>query len=513
MIKILIVLAIIAFIIYKIKDSRETKAYLEEKERKYKEACAARKAGGEPSVSEALPAGLSRSEETVTGPNGKEYPYSTAYYDHIALYNYTDSSEEQYEYDPVLSILAAEYYVEDFIKRLKQGPALHEVDIRTRLKCIYDLGESYAYPEIKNNDLVMAEHYTVRRLKDRKRALEGNGYYKNAYGFPVDEKKAMEYYELPYVLSQKFSDQLSVMGNEGTATITKCWLQQAILFSAGRDAEQAKKLFSQAYQMAVYLSMEDLIMECMRAIIDGYPRNPALYEVSAGNMLADWACNSDLGLAMYLEYKLHADKLDKKRLAESPEEVVKLSMEQAKENHYAAYLLGRAMYFGYGISQDEKHGRALLEAAAEDGCISALYLLTQLSIGYPEDEKKWKAALDRAVSIAAATGAPMRELLKQSGASVTEKRFADFKQQFDSQWEKKQQEAHAQAAAKAEQEASAAKPKFAFPSQISTRDGAIWQLDFDYGVVAIYRNMDTAETKTLDRLDIERLQVSPDVFM
>ncbi len=521
---IIAVAAVILYAVYRMKSEKEYKESKAQKEEAYAQACAARKKDGEPSVCEALPFARTAPfvDKTVMGPDGKEYPYSTeystVYYNKTASDNLSslDLDHKKYEYSPVYGMLASEHYIGKFMEKLEKYSEIHPQDVRDGLTCIYELAENYAYSDIDGNDLTQAEHYTIRRLQDRKRALEGNGYYKNAYGFPSNGEKALEYYELAFALSQKYPHHFKEIDTSGTATITKCWLQQAHLLSAQGQVEQAKKLYDQVFQMATYLSDEEQLMEVIHALVDGYPRKPADYETKVIHMLADWACNTDLGLAMYTEYTLYAGKLDRKRMAVSPEESVKLYIEQAQENHYAAYLLGRAVLYGYGIPRNENNGRAIIEAAANNGCVSALYTMTQLSIGYGEEEKKWKAALDRAVAAIAELCADVREALKQSGASVSQERFAQYRQEIaktaeaerKQAWE--QQRAQEEKSEKQEQERN----KFRYPEQITLRSsGEILQLQFNYGMVAVYLNLDTGASVTLDRLDVERMQASPDVYL
>ena len=437
---ILVVLVVIALVIvYKVKENKDFKEAQQKKEEEWQRKVKERKKNGEPSVSEELPLGIEyASKGTVTGANGKDYPYSTAYYGTVALHNLSDGEDEehkQYEYDPAFCMLASEYYITQYLEELGKFDQMNKTTVEYGIKCIYELAESYAYPVPANNDLTHAAYYTARRLADRKRAMEGNGYYKNAYDFPIDFQKALTYYELPETLRVKYEAHLSQVGPGCVARMVKCWLQTAHIYAAGfqdvpQDTTKAKRLYAQAYQMARHLELDDVAVSVIRAMTQGYPRNPEDYQDQAYNMLADWACGSDFGLAMYVEYVLYTNSLDKQRLAKGPQEAVRLCEEQAEKNLYAAYLLGQAFLFGYGTEKDEAKGRKLIEIAAENGCISALYLLTQLSVGDAASEKRWKDALDKAVAAVAEKCGFMREELQREGKSVTRESLEKFRSQF-----------------------------------------------------------------------------------
>lgn len=516
---IIIAALVVLFIIYKVKkDKADLEKYRQHKADRER-ALEERKKSGEPQVCMNMPSFDSSGKgKMIEGPDGKKYPkkvvednsFNAIYY--FFIKDEEDYAHKKYEISPLFCMIAMEHYVrENYISGFTwmKPKDLDKDYVEKGFNCIYEVAENYAYSSMAADDLTQAEHYTLRRLQDRKRALQGNGYYKNVYEIARDPQKALWFYEKPEYIRSKYTEYFNQMDVSYVFMSSRCRMQAAHIYAAGGDAEKAKTLYSQAYTIFVTYKQEDQIVELIHAMTSGYPVNPEEYQDQAYNMLADWACCSDLGLAMYYEYVLYANKLDKQRLAQSPEAVVSLCMEQAENNHYAAYLLGRAMFFGYGMPKDEKNGRSLLEVAAGNGCVSALYLLMQLSAGYDEDEKKWSAALKRTVKAIAAKCIPMREQLIQEGKFVSQK-FVDRVRQRQ-----------AEEAAQAEDEAwepegtrdQETQPGFTFPTTITERTGDIWTLDFNYGLVGIYRNMSTGATRTLNRLDIERLSVSSDMYL
>lgn len=515
---VVVVVAVVLFFVWKSKRDKADMERWQARKAAREQEIAERKKDGEPQVCKKMPSfDPAAKGKMIVGPDGKNYPkkmvndnYFMALYRSLANYE----GDDKYETSPLFVMMSMEYHVRETYLSGFANLKPKDLDkdyVERGLECCYEVAENYAYSSMADDDMTQAEHYTIRRLEDRKRAMEGNGYYKNVYEISRDPEKALWFYEKPEYIRGKYTEYFDQCDVRFVHMTSRCWMQTAHICAAGQDVEKAKRLYSQAYTMFVVYSFEDQIMELIHAMTSGYPRNPEDYQDQAYNMLADWACSSNLGLAMYYEYVRYANKLDKKRLAESPKSVVALCMEQAEDNHYAAYLLGRAMLYGYGIPKDEVHGRKLLELAASDGCISALHLLAQLSTGCEEEEKKWNAALYRTVEMVAAECAPMREQLLQEGKFVSQRFVKDVRARLAEEAAKAEKAQQQAPAWKAEPDTE---PGFTFPEQITERStGVIWQRDLDYGVVAIYRNLDTAETKTLGRLEIERLQASGEVYM
>lgn len=514
MLKLIIIVIIVAVIFFKVKENKEFKEYQEKKQAEYEEKCRERKKNGEPSICEALPGGIEdNTNQTVTGPDGKLYP-DTDFYDLLVIkHNFSESYDDyKYEFSPVFCMLASERYIAEFVRDLRSDRAMLSMDIETGIACIFELAENYAYPVPVDNDLTQAEYYTIRYLKDRHRAMEGNGYYKNAYGFPVNMEKALYYYELPEQFRVNFTEKISQIGNSYVFLMVKCWMQTAHIYSSGmqgirQDVQKAKQLYSQVFQMAMHYSLEDVAFGLIHALLDGFPRNPADYENIAYNMLADWACRSDFGLALYVEYILYVNELDKSVLMQSPEKVIRMCREQAEANHYAAYLLGRGLLYGYGTPKDETLGRELIELAASDGCVSALYLLTQLSIGNPEDEKKWKAALDKTVTVITEKCGYMRNVLEQNGKSVTKQRFEEIQSKLA---EETAMKLHRQASAQDVNEqipSQVSEPEqaqsFNFPQFIYDGDENPWELMNSGWDNANYYCQKTGETRSFYASDFE----------
>lgn len=109
---------------------------------------------------------------------------------------------------------------------------------------------------------------------------------------------------------------LMVIG-KGEATAIKmalCKLQAAHILSAGlygvaKDIKKARGLYNQVFQLAQGYSQDEISAEVICVLIQGYPRDPEDYFVTAVNMMSDWACRSDLGLAMLIEYTQYASVL------------------------------------------------------------------------------------------------------------------------------------------------------------------------------------------------------------
>lgn len=507
MIWIIIGVVIVVAIVLKSKSDRaKHDEWLRQEKERLEQVYRERKKDGEPKVTEALPSGAEAVEERLVGADGKEYPDPRIFASTIVLANFSTNDHDledlrkKYEYSPVFCMLASEHYIRRYMKDLKERPLL-DVDQNRGIACIYELAENYAYSAPAEDDLVQADHYMIRRLEDRKRAMEGNGYYKNAYGFPANYRKAAEYYDLADAVYK--TGRIGQIDMKHAVLLAKCWLQSAHIHSATAkgvqgNIEKAGRLYSQAFQMAMRQSDEDMAVEVIHAITGGYPRHPETYTRKAYNMLADWACRTDFGLAMYAEYIWYIDDLDRNRLAESPESAVALYRELAESNHYAAYMLGRAMLYGYGTEKDEAGGRRLLEAAAEDGCVSALYLLKGLSCGNPEEEKKWNTALYGTIAVIASKCESVRASLKQSGMSVTEKAEADFKRKMAAMREQEQRAARVQTEewepadsgsaehSRREEAFAEEKPGFAFPQYLYDDAENPWELMNSGGDNATY---------------------------
>ncbi len=521
----IVVIAIAAFIIYKVKEEKDFQKYLKEKEDTRAKQWAERKKNGEPSVCTNMPV-PSDAKLPVTGPDGKKYPGEEYYFSTVVIDNYSSLSEKdeekKYEYDPVYCMLVYEHWIRnDYLADLKRGRQMHPTDIANGISCMYDLAESYAYPVAADNDLTQADGYTIRRLKDRERAMKGNGYYKNAYGFPINAKKALEFYQMPEMVRTRYENYFAQCADKSVSDIGRSWMKMAHLYSAGQggvkpDYKKAHDFYSTSFQIAMHYSKEDMAFEIIHAMVDGYPRNPEEYSNIAYNMLADWACRSDFGLAMYVEYMFYTSKLNKAVLAKSPEAVVELCKEMAPDNQYAAYLLGRALLYGYGAAKNEETGRELLRLAAEAGCISALYLLKELSIGNSGEEKKWREALDRAVAKLMNIKATkeLRAELEKEGKSVTKKMQNEIREQAagEASWSRYMEEFEEEDEAPEKEKerhdvlydiVSNLDVSFHFPQYIYDYDENPWELMNSGGDNANYYCQKTGETRMFYSSDFE----------
>lgn len=116
---------------------------------------------------------------------------------------------------------------------------------------------------------------------------------------------------------------------------------------------------------------------------------------------------------------------------------------------------------------------------------------------YTEKQRVWKTHVHKAIL----SGEEMIEKeAGRSGSSSSASSFAGADEYDDS-------------SVSPQEDGGTEAPAFQYPETIRWRDGDIWNLDFDYGLVAIYRNADTGKSITLDRLDIQRLQASGDAFL
>lgn len=504
---IVIILVLVGVLVFlKMKKDRAADARFLQEETAWEQQVAARKKDGEPKVCTKMPS-LEGKGKTVIGPDGKNYPKTVLeknYYGVIRDFFREDAEDyahAKYECSPLFCMAAMEYYIlEYFYGSFDWGKpeTLTREYVEKGISCIYEVAENYAYPAMQDNDMIQAQHYSVRRTADKTRAMAGNGYYKNVYEIPVNMDKALNFYRMPEKLREKYPDYVGQAGKDCVITMVKCWLQTAHIYSARQEAEKAKKLYSQVYQMAVRFSLDDMIMELIYALTSGYPRNPADYQDHAYNILADWACNSDLGLAMYEEYVLHINGLDKTRMAKSPEEAVKLYREQAESNHYAAYLLGQATLFGYGTEKNEAYGHKMIEIAAENGCISALFALIQLSAESREESKKWQSDFEKTVAVVVAVSSSVRDVLKQSGKDVTKQRFAEIERSLAEAERKQQTEAAV--------DTQETKEGFTFPVAFCDENMNRWERGDVLLGVALYQCMSTGEIRNLDQRDIRRLE-------
>ena len=494
---------VVLMIVQNAKTNKEINEKLRQEKEQREQDIRERKKDGEPKVSQALPSGAEAVEERLTGADGKEYPDPRLFADTIVLANFGNMEhhlKDKYEYNPVYGMLAMEQYIKEYVERLGRSAEMHPNDQNRGIACIYELAENYAYPVAAKDDMTRADHYTLRRLEDRKRAMEGNGYYKNAYDFPVNYRKALEYYDLAEAVRK--TNRVRQIDMDHAVIIARCWMQSAHIYSVGPegvagDTGKAKGLYDQAYQIAMRQSREDMAVEIIHALTGGYPRDPEIYAEKVHNMLADWACRSDFGLAMYAEYIWHVEELDRNRMAESPQSAVALYKELTESNQYAAYMLGRAMLYGYGTQKDETGGRALLERAAGDGCVSALYLLKNLSCGNPEEEKKWNTALFGTIAVIASKCESVRTVLKQSGMSLTEKAEAEFRSRMEALQKQEQKAARVREDAAWEPESgnteggrkdafSEEKQSFAFPQYLYDNEENPWELMNSGGDNATY---------------------------
>lgn len=514
--KFIIIIALAIFIFIKIKNGKAEKELEKRKAEERAGIYAERKKTGNPSVSERIPGAAEAGAEmdgtgTITGADGKEYPNFSPSFNHVAIHNLSDSSfdEEKYEYSPVYVMLAVEYYLRKFEERICTANVLNETDVDNAFKGIYELAENYYYPRADNNDLTHFIHYEVRYKKDWLRAMNGNGYYQNVYHIPIDASRALEWYELADTWFAKYGEKVIGKGECTAIRMMRSKLQAAHILSAGlygiaKDTQKALGLYGQVFQVASHYSQEDMQAEVICAMIQGYPRNPEDYVTSAVNMLADWACRSDLGLAMLIEYTRYASRLDKKTLAQSPEAVVKLGSSMAEENVYAGYLLGMAMLSGYGIKKNQDGGMKMLDAAAAAGSVFAAYVLWQLAADDKEKQAARKEALDRQVEAVCSANGSLRALLEAEGKNLTAVQKVKIKEQVD----KTEKQAYEEALRSIEQEQEQG---FSFPAVIYDAELNRWELGETLLGVATYWCMNTGEKRELDRLDIERLERTPGI--
>ena len=515
--KFIIIIAVVAFVLFQVTKHKKEKALEQQKAEERAKIYAERKKNGNPSVSAAVPKGAAAYAErkgtgTIVGVDGKEYPNSSYDLEHVAIHNLsTCSDDEQYEYSPVYGMLALEYYLRKFEGRLRKNDILNEIDVDNAFKGIYELGENYYYPCAGSDDLTHFTHYEVRYKNDWLRAMNGNGYFQNTYNTPLDVSKALEWYELSDAWFSQYGEKVVGRGEPTAIKMARCKLQAAHILSAGlygvrKDTKRALGLYGQAFQLAAHYSQEEIQAEAVCALIQGYPRNPEDYFTSAVNMLTDWACRSDLGLAMFIEYTQYASKLDKGLLAQSPESVVQLCRSNAEDNIYAGYLLGVSMLSGYGTGRNPDAGMKILEVAAGAGSVFAAYALWQLASDDQEKQAIRKKALDELLASTSAANGHIRAQLEAEGKTLTGAQSIKVKEQAEKAFEgrrRKAYEDYAKVLDEAEREQG-----FSFPAVIHDAEMNRWELmDISIGLVR-YQCMDTGEIKTLNRLDIERLSVT-----
>lgn len=522
MLKIIIVAAVIAFILFQVKKHKEEKAREQQKAEERARTYAERKKSGNPSVSTAVPEGAaahakSEGAGAIVGADGKEYPNSSYYLDHVALKYLSESpyNDEKYEYSPIYEMLALEYYLSKFEERIRKLDVLNDTDVDYAFKGIYELAENYYYPSAGDDDLTHFMHYEVRYKKDWLRAMKGNGYYQNAYHISLDASKALEWYELSDAWFSKYGKKVVGKGEATVIKMARCKLQAAHILSAGlygvaKDTQKALGLYGQTFQLAAHYSQEEISAEVICALIQGYPRNPEDYVTSAVNMLADWACRSNLGLAMLIEYTRYASGLDKSLLAQSPESVARLCRSKGEENIYAGYLLGMAMISGYGTDCNPDAGMKVLEAAAEAGSVFAAYALWNLASDDKEKQTIRKKALDDLLTEVCAANGHIRTQLEAEGKNLTAVQNIKIKEQVEEYVEnerKKAREKYVKMLEDMEQEQG-----FSFPAIIHDAEMNRWELRDISAGLARYECMETGEIRTLDRLDIERLGATQGIW-
>lgn len=517
--KILIIIAVIAFIIYQIIQHKKDKERERQRAEERAKIIAERKKGGNPTFSTALPDGAAEYAEykgtgMLVGADGKEYPNSALHLDHVAVCNLSgyEWDTERFEYSPIYGMLALEYHTKDFEERLQKYDALHETDVDNAFQGIYELGESYYYPTPGNDDLLHYMHYEVRYRKDWLRAMQGNGYYQNAYEFPVNASKALQWYEMSDAWYAKYREKVIGKGEATAIKMALCKLQAAHILSAGlygvaKDTQRAKGLYGQVFQLAQHYSQEELSAEVICALIQGYPRNPEDYVTSAVNMMSDWACRSDLGLAMLIEYTQYASRLDKTMLAQSPKSLMELCADKAEENLYAGYLLSVAMLCGYGTDRDTRNGMRILHLAAEAGSVFAAYALWQLASDDPKGQENYKKALDALVGTICRENGHIRDLLKAEGKNITDAREIRIKEQLDKQDEIKRKEAYEKYSKALKEQVQVhennSEPEFEFPKYIYDNAENPWELMNSGSDNASYYCQKTGETKMFYKSDFD----------
>lgn len=517
--KFIIILAVIAFIVYQLIQHKKDKEREREKAEERAKIIAERKKGGNPITSTALPEGAAayaeyKGDAALLGADGKEYPNSNVHLDQVAIANLYDRGKQdsdQFEYSPFYGMLALEYYVKEIEERIQKYGEVHETDADCSFKAFYELGESYYYPLPGNDDLLHYMHYEARFKKDWLRAMQGNGYYKNAYDFPIDASKALQWFELSDAWFAKYREKVIGKGEATAIKMAFCKLQAAHILSAGlygvaKDTKQAKALYNQAFELAQHYSQEEISVEVICAMIQGYPRNPEDYFVTAVNMMSDWACRSNLGLVMLIEYTQYGSKLDQKKLAESPESLVELCFNNVEENLYAGYLLAMALLCGYGMERNTESGMRILRLAAESGSVFAAYALWQLASDDPKEQETCKKALDSLVDRISSQNGHIRDRLVAEGKNITDDRKAQIRERLEEEAEQERREAEERyaEALKAQEEDL----KFSFPAVIHDAELHRWELGSVYFGVARYECMDTGAVRYLDRLNIERLSVT-----
>ena len=383
-----IILLILLVIVWKGVRGKKRKEKAELRAKQQAEAAARKKAErearlvkGEPVECTAVPSLESSQAETAVGPNGKTYQIPR---------------RSEYDYflgcwDPVFRLLTAEHYAErmyqDFIKY-----RIADSDTRALVNCILFAAESYAYGTADPSDLYQSERALIRRIEDRARALEDDGYLHNAY-VPVDMDKAIHYYKL---LENMMSHQDKI-GDLGDATIyrmMRAWAELGHLYGYQKKEKESRRYYDMGFRGVA--NDELLQLDVLHAMMAGYPRNPETYSNMLAAMMVDWI-KSGKPLAIMMggfEYASF-EKLDKARLAASPEEAVKVYTEgMENDDVYCTYMLGRCALYGYGREQDTNYGWTCLETAAKLKSVSAASLLVKLSAGDAERQKGYREVYD-----------------------------------------------------------------------------------------------------------------------
>lgn len=517
--KFLIILAVIAFIVYQLIQHKKDKERERQKAEERAKIIAERKKGENPISSEQLPDGAAdyaeyKEDGTLVGADGKEYPNSSVHLNRVALANLYDHGldTDRFEYSPFYGMLALEYYTKSFVERLQKYGEVNDVDADKAFKALYELGESYYYALPGNDDLLHYMHYEVRFRKDWLRAMQGNGYYANAYDFPVDASKALQWYEMADAWYAKYREKVIGKGEATAIKIAFCKLQAAHILSAGlygvaKDTKRANMLYNQTFQLAQHYSQEEISAEVICAMIQGYPRNPEDYFVSAVNMMADWACRSNLGLAMLIEYTQYGSRLDKKKLAESPESLAELCIAEGGENLFAGYLSAIALLCGYGVERNTESGMNILHLMAESGSVFAAYALWKFASNDQKEQEACKKALDDLVEAIGRENGHIRKSLETEGRNLTAIHEVKMKKELDEQAERARKEAYdkyANAWKTQEQKyKDNSEADFEFPRFLYDGEENPWELMNSGSDNASYYCQKTGETKMFYKSDFD----------
>lgn len=392
-----LILFVILFIAWKVYSGKRKKEKAELRAKQEAAAAAkkvadreARLVNGEPVECSQVPEKESVDTQVV-GPNGKTYyvPYSNKYEKFMG------------HWDPIYRLLVAEDFAEHYYQSFLDGrTAFYPTNKRQMVDCIIFAAESYAYGTAGNTDLYQSERSLLRRLEDRAHALEDDGYLLNPV-VPVDIDKAIHYYSMLDDLMMNHRDRLSDVGNNTMYQMMRAWAELGHLYGYQQKEKESRRYYDMGFRGVA--NDELLQLDIIHAMMAGYPRDPEPYSNMLAAMLADWVkSGSPLAvLAGGLEYRSYTS-LDASRLAESPEEAVKVYTEGMKnDDAYCAYMLGRCAMYGYGMAQDTDYGWKCLEEAAKRKSVSAAALLVKLSVGDPAKQQQYQSTLDAILSAAA----------------------------------------------------------------------------------------------------------------